>query len=82
MEFRWIEWNVDHIAKHGVSPDEAERVVESARSPFPERLENEKWLVMGRGGGGRMLQVVFVLDEDGTVFVIHARPLTLAGFGG
>jgi hypothetical protein len=23
-----------------------------------------------------MLQVIFVLDDDDTVFVIHARPLT------
>ena len=33
-------------------------------------------LVRARGQGGRLIQVVFVLDEDGTAFVIHARPLT------
>ena len=27
MEFRWIEWNVQHIAQHGVEPEEAEEVV-------------------------------------------------------
>jgi hypothetical protein len=30
--------------------------------------------VWGRGRGGRLLQVV--LDDDDTIFVIHARPLT------
>ena len=30
----------------------------------------------GRGRGGRLLQVIFVADDDGTVFVIHARELT------
>jgi hypothetical protein len=33
-------------------------------------------LVQGRGGGGRWLQAIYVLDDDGTVFVIHARPMT------
>jgi len=32
------------------------------------------WLVWGRGG--RMLWVVFLIDEDDSVYVIHARPLT------
>ncbi len=36
----------------------------------------DKWIVWGRGSGGRFLQVIFVLDQDKTVFVIHARPLT------
>lgn len=26
--FRWNDWNVAHIAKHGVTPAEAEAVVE------------------------------------------------------
>jgi hypothetical protein len=34
----------------------------------------ERWLVWG--GGGRRLRVVYLLDDDGTVFVNHARPLT------
>jgi uncharacterized DUF497 family protein len=76
MEFRWNEWSIDHIAKHGVSPGEAERAVRSARRPFPRKMEDDKWIVWGRGSGGRPLQVIFVLDEDETIFVIHARPLT------
>jgi len=75
MEFRWNEWNIDHIAKHGVSPEEAEMVVGGARRPFPRKIEQEKWLAWGRGQGGRFLQVIFVLDPDETVYVIHARTL-------
>jgi hypothetical protein len=33
-------------------------------------------LVMGPGDGGRFLQVIYLLDADDTVFVIHARCLT------
>lgn len=35
-----------------------------------------KWLVWGQTRGGRSLQVVFILDPDDTVYVIHARDLT------
>jgi uncharacterized DUF497 family protein len=76
MDFRWNEWNSHHIATHGVSRDEAEAVVRRAKRPFPRRIEDDKWLAWGAGNGGRLLQVVFVVDEGEAIFVIHARPLT------
>jgi uncharacterized DUF497 family protein len=74
--FRWNEWNVDHIAEHGVAPEEAEAVVKRARRPYPEAREDDKWRAVGRGVGGRWLQVIFIFDPEDTVYVIHARPLT------
>jgi len=76
VEFRWNEWNIEHIAKHGITPKESEVVVLTAGQPFPLARKDDKWLVWGRGSGGRWLQVVYVLDDDNTVYVIHARPLT------
>lgn len=76
MQFRWNDWNRDHIAEHGVDPDEAELVVRRTRKPYPLHVGDDKLLVIGRGSGGRLLQVIFVLDKDETIFVIHARPLT------
>ena len=76
LEFRWNRWNVEHIAEHGVSPDQAEEVVRGAARPYPLHREDDKWLVWSRTSGGDVLQVVFIIDEDGSVFVIHARPLT------
>lgn len=76
MEFRWNEWNSEHVAEHGVSPAEAEHIVESARRPYPLARPDDKWLVVGRGQGGRWLQVVYIFSPDDTVFVIPARPLT------
>jgi uncharacterized DUF497 family protein len=64
MDFRWNEWNVEHVAEHGVSPADAEAVVRGAQRPFPRKIEDDKWLVWGQARGGRYLQVVFVLDED------------------
>jgi uncharacterized DUF497 family protein len=49
--------------------------VTGARNPFPRKIEEDKWLVWGRGQGGRFLQVIFVVDEDQTIYVIHARVL-------
>jgi uncharacterized DUF497 family protein len=73
MEFRWNEWNVEHIAPHGVSRHEAELVVRTAKNPFPRKIEEDKWIVWGRGQDGRFLQVIYVLDEDQTVYV-HSCP--------
>ncbi len=76
MEFRWAEWNIDKVVDHGVSPEEAESVVEGAADPYPRHREDDKFLVWGATPAGRLLQVVFLLDEDDCVFIIHARPLT------
>ena len=51
-------------------------VVRGARRPYPEYRGDGKWIVIGRGSGGRMVQVLFLVDSDGTLYVIHARPLT------
>lgn len=76
MQFRWNSWNQEHVETHGVEPDEAEEVVIGARSPFPLVQEDEKYLVWGPTEAGRFLQVVFVIDPDDAIYVIHARPLT------
>ena len=76
MEFRWNEWNTEHVAEHGVEPEAAEHVVEGARAPYPRRIDEDKLLVWGPGPAGELLQVIFVLDEGGTAFILHARPLS------
>ena len=76
MDFRWNQWNIEHLANHAVDPEEAEEVVTAAMGPYPRRIGDDKLLVWGPGRGGRLLQVIFVLDDDGTAFVIHGRELT------
>ncbi len=44
-EFRWIEWNREKMAKHGVEPEEAEYVVNHAKRPYPMKADDEKRLV-------------------------------------
>jgi uncharacterized DUF497 family protein len=74
--FRWNDWNQTKVAKHGVSVQEAERVARLARRPYPRKIDNDKWQVVGRGQGDRWFQVIYIVDPDGTLFIIHAMPLT------
>ena len=76
MEFRWNEWNAEHLAQHGIEAEAAERVVEEATAPYPRRIGEDKLLVWGRGPAGELLQVIFVLDKDGSAYILHARALT------
>ena len=62
--FRWNRWNVDHIARHGVTPVEAEYVVEHAGPPYPRAMEDEKWIVRGQTREGRYIQVIYLIDAD------------------
>ena len=74
--FRWNEWNQTHIAAHDVAPEEAEFVIGNARAPFPRAVADDRFLVVGQTEAGTYIQVVYIFDPPGVVFVIHARPLT------
>ena len=65
MIFSRDEWNVDHIAGHGVEPEEAEYVVKHANAPFPREIGDDKYLVWGRTEEARYLRVVFVYRSEG-----------------
>ena len=74
--FRWNDWNIEHIAQHGISPPQAEHVVILAKSPWPSYEGDGRWLVRGQDANGLYLQVVYLVDPAETLYVIHARPLT------
>ena len=76
MQFRWIAWNRDHVAEHGVEPEEAETVIRQAEPPFPQQVGDDRLLVMGRGQGGRFLQVVYVLEPDDAVYRVQNGKIT------
>lgn len=71
-DFRWNEWNREHATRHGCTVPEIERVVLNN----PNRKHGDgKRIVVGRGAGGRLVQVVFTFDADRAIYVIHAMPL-------
>jgi uncharacterized DUF497 family protein len=70
--FRWNDWNREHATKHGCSVAEIESVVLN----YPNRkVGDEKRQTVGRGTGGRLIQVVFVYSPGRTIYVIHATPV-------
>ena len=75
-DFRWNESNEDHIAGHGVGPEEAEYVVEHPARGFPRYDGTGKYRAWGQTAAGRHLQVVYIFSPPGVVYVIHSRNLT------
>lgn len=72
-EFKWHAWNLDHATRHGCTVGEIESVV---RNENPRHVGDGKLMVIGRGQGGRVIRVVYVIDREGPIFVIHAMPVT------
>ena len=74
-DFKWIDWNRDKIAGHNVSIHEVEYVVNHPFPGYPRQIRGKRQ-AWGRTRDGAYLQVVYVIEPDDRVFVIHARPLT------
>lgn len=74
-DFRWIAWNVGKVEGHGLAVSDVEYAVNHACRPYPKPLGNEKWLAISPTRSGRVIQVIYLVDPDDTLFVIHARPL-------
>jgi uncharacterized DUF497 family protein len=76
LEFDWDEGNLTHIARHGVTRDEAEQVV--LRDPLDIELQvaelaepEERLLQVGQTARGRILQLLTTW-RNGKVRVISA----------
>ena len=73
-EFEWDDNNIEHIARHGVFPDEVENVA----------FDDDPWIRKGRKGtrymlgytvAGRYLFVVYVLKGKGIARVITSMDM-------
>ena len=73
-EFEWNDTNIEHIARHNVSPDEVEDVA----------FDDEPWIRRGRKGtrymfgytvGGRYLFIVYRSKNRGIARVITAMDM-------
>jgi len=75
MLFDWNKSNTDHIAKHGVTPSEAEQVVlnEPIDLEFQRRGEESRIAQIGETDRGRVLVVVTTL-RNGLTRVVTAFP--------
>ncbi|WP_347489189.1 BrnT family toxin [Desulfoscipio sp. XC116] len=72
-KFNWDDKNINHIARHNITPDEAEEAFLDAL--FRKGREG-RLLVYGVTDPGRFILVVAGLKSDGVVRVITARDMT------
>lgn len=76
-EFEWDDGNVDHIARHGIEPWEAEEAFEDpARRMLRVRTRPEiRYALWGRTTAGRLVVMVFV-RRGRQIRVVTARDAT------
>lgn len=78
VEFVWAQDRIEHIARHGVTPDEVEEVcfgrsfVQRARSEGP----NPVYYVLGQTDAGRYLLCVIISFPEGKGYPVTARQMT------
>lgn len=70
---QWDDDNVEHIARHGVSPEEAEQACRLR--PKVRRGRCGRYLVLGRTRAGRYLLLVLTYLGSGEGRVITARDM-------
>ncbi len=73
-DFEWDEGNIDHIARHGVNPEEVEEACYD--QPYVLRGKNNRYLVYSQTSDGRYLFSVLHYKGQGLVRVITARDMT------
>lgn len=74
-EFDWNDDNVEHIARHGVEPWEAEEAIldpDRVGAPARNVLGERRFAVVGSTESGRILLVVFT-RRGGRIRVITVR---------
>jgi uncharacterized protein len=69
---RFNDWNIDHIALHGVTPEEVEEACRIA--PMFSETYRERLRLIGPTANGRMLTVILGPEEAGVFYPITARP--------
>jgi hypothetical protein len=77
-EFIWPEERIDHIARHGVTPDEVEEVCfgEPLVLRAKSQGKNPVYYVLGQTEAGRYLFCVIIRFPDGKGYPVIAREMT------
>lgn len=77
VEFDWDEANIGHIARHGITPDEAEEVI--LNDPLDLGMQiiegEDRYLNLGSTRGGRVLLVVTTWREDRVRVITGLEPI-------
>ena len=76
--FDWNEANIEHIAEHDVTPDEAEEVFSDEKNVLDEDTEHSiienRFLIIGKTEKDRLLYQILTRRED-KIRVISSRDI-------
>ncbi|MGO8897797.1 MAG: BrnT family toxin [Isosphaeraceae bacterium] len=76
--FVWPEERIEHISRHGVTPEEVEEVC--FEKPLVQRAksegENPVYYILGQTVAGRYLFCVVIRFPDGKGYPVTAREMT------
>jgi uncharacterized DUF497 family protein len=72
----WDDENVEHIARHRVSPAEVEQLCFAAEKVVLRAERAGRYVILGRTEAGRYLTVVVTTPRQGRVRVITARDMS------
>ncbi len=69
---RWDAWNVAHIARHHVTPEEVEEVCQGVAMTSETYLGRLR--LIGASSSGRMLTIILAPEDEDVYYTITARP--------
>ena len=67
----WDNWNVAHIARHEVTPDEVEQVCHS--EPMVSKTYDKHLRLIGSTDGGRILTIIIASQGEDVYYPVTAR---------
>ena len=68
----WDDWNVAHIARHGVTPEDMEEVCQG--SYLVRQTYQARFMVIGPNVAGNLLSAILAPEGEGAYYVVTARP--------
>lgn len=71
----WDDWNIEHIARHGVEPEEVEQVCKSKHRA--NKWKNKVYRVIGQTESGRYLTLFLAPRAKQNYYPVTARDSTL-----
>lgn len=68
----WDPWNVIHIARHGITPEEAEQACHGRHITLA--THHDRLLLLGVTAGGRTIILILHPEGDDIYYAVTARP--------
>lgn len=68
----WDKWNIEHIARHGVTRDEVEEASQGEYETL--RAKKSRIMLLGLTETGRQISVVLAQKSEDSYYPVTARP--------